>query len=291
MKWLAYLYTMLLFATYCKAQSGQYGKVHESLSMYSSILKSEVHYTIYLPYDYTTSQRRYPVVYLLHGYSDDDTGWLQFGEANRIANRAIAQGTIPPMILVMPDAKVTWYVNDASGENRYEDMLVKELIPFIDSTYRTRAQKRFRGVAGLSMGGFGALVLAMHYPELFSGCAAFSAAVWTDEQIINLSNYQSFYGNIFGDNLEGEKRINAHWKENHPLYLLETQPTEKLKSVRYLLDCGDDDFLTIGNAMLHIKMAEKKIPHEYRVRDGAHTWSYWRESLPLGLAFIGEQFR
>lgn len=267
-----------------------HGKVKESLVMQSKILGEDVKYTIYLPYDYETSERRYPVVYLLHGYSDDDTGWLQFGEANRLADKAIASGEIPPMILVMPDAKVTWYINDYKGDVRYEDMLIEELIPFIDKNYKTRNSKRYRALAGLSMGGYGSLVLAMHNPDFFSGCAAFSAAVWTDNQIKERSNYQTFLGNIYGNNLQGDARINEHWKKNSPLYLAKSNDLEKVRSVRFYLDCGDDDFLTIGNAMLHITMLQNEIEHEYRVRNGAHNWDYWRSGLIDGLKFLGKQF-
>jgi len=286
-------FLLILFLCLAKlgyAQNLLHGHVKESLVMPSKILGEEVKYTIYLPYDYKTSQRKYPVVYLLHGYSDDDTGWLQFGEANRIADNAIASGEIPPMILVMPDAKVTWYINDYKGKTRYEDMLIEELIPFIDKTYHTRTSKRYRAIAGLSMGGCGSLVLAMHHPDLFSSCVAFSAAVWTDEQIKERGNYQDFLGNIFGDNLQGDARVNEHWKANSPIYLAKGDKVEKIRSVRFYLDCGDDDFLTIGNAMLHATMVQNEVKHEYRVRDGAHNWDYWRTGLANGLKFIGKSF-
>lgn len=281
---------ILLFAFEGVCQLQPIGQVKESLKMPSKILGEDVKYSIYLPYDYETSERSYPVVYLLHGYSDDDTGWIQFGEANRLADKAIASGEIPPIILVMPDAKVTWYINDYKGETRYEDMLIQELIPFIDKNYKTRANKRYRAVSGLSMGGYGSLVLAMHYPELFSSCAALSAAVRTDEQIIANPYYQNSYKNIYGANLEGKDRISEHWKKNSPIHLAQSASVENIRKVRFYLDCGDDDFLTIGNAMLHVVMKQNDIKHEYRVRDGVHNWDYWRSGLIDGLKFIGKSF-
>src|SRR5882762_3905890 len=98
------------------------GKVIEQSMVRSSILGRDVRYTIYLPPDYTASQRTYPVVYLLHGYTDDNTGWLQFGEINRYADKAIADGIIPPMIIVMPNGDSSWYINSFDGKEKYTSL-------------------------------------------------------------------------------------------------------------------------------------------------------------------------
>ncbi len=269
-----------------------HGKVMEGLVFHSRRM-GDVRYTIYLPPDYVTSSRRYPVVYLLHGYTDDDTGWLQFGEANRIADEAISKGEIPPMILVMPDGGVTWYVNDYKGKKPWADMFVKAFIPYIDKTYRTRPEKQFRGIAGLSMGGYGALQTAMRNPDLFAASVAFSSGTYTDEQLINMDDktYEKVFGFLFGEGLTGKARITQAWKDFSPLDLLGVVPQSKLKSVRWYLDIGDDDFLYKGNSALHVKMRDMGIPHEYRVRDGRHAWIYWRTGLKDGLQFIGETFR
>ncbi len=270
----------------------QSGRVMESLKFQSKLMGNDVKYTIYLPPDYETSNRNYPVVYLLHGYTDDDTGWLQFGEAPYIADEAIANREIPPMIIVMPDGGVTYYVNDVSGENPYADMFTKEFIPFIDKTYRTRPEKQFRGISGLSMGGFGSLQMAMRNPGLFTACVAFSSAVRTDKEMeeMNVNKYEKTFGILYGPGLKGADRITEHYKSFNPLDLLESQDFEKLKSVRWYIDCGDDDFLYRGNSALHVKMRNLKIPHEYRVRNGSHSWVYWRSGLKDGLIFIGNKF-
>ena len=101
------------------------GKVIEQKSVKSSIMGKDVMYSIYLPYDYAQSERSYPVVYLLHGYTDDNTAWLQYGEVNRYADKAITDGTIPPMIIVMPDADSTFYINSYDGKEKYEDFLLR----------------------------------------------------------------------------------------------------------------------------------------------------------------------
>jgi enterochelin esterase-like enzyme len=108
---------MLLFSS---AFAQNMGKISEGKIVKSLILNKDVRYTIYLPAGYETSERSYPVVYLLHGYTDDDTGWLQFGEINRLADKAIADGTIPPMIIVMPDGGVSFYMNSYDGKEKYE---------------------------------------------------------------------------------------------------------------------------------------------------------------------------
>ena len=98
------------------------------------------------------------------------------------------------------------------------------------------------------------------------------------------------FGSLFGENLKGKKRISENWKAFSPLHLLESQSLDKLRSVRWYLDIGDDDFLYKGNSALHVKMRELGLPHEYRVRDGKHSWVYWRTGLLDGLLFISESF-
>lgn len=283
---------LLLPALILSAQSVPQGQVLESLTMGSKILSHAVNYTVYLPPDYETSQRRYPVVYLLHGFSDDDTGWIQFGEANMTADKAIAAGEIPSMIIVMPDGGVTWYTDDYKGKESWAEMFIKEFIPHIDATYRTRPKKEFRGISGLSMGGYGSLHTAMRNTDMFAACAAFSSGVIPKERVIGMpdKDYDAYFKSIFGDKLKGADRYNEQWQSFDPLSLLETVPIEKLKSVRWYLDCGDDDFLYHGNSALHVKMRDIGLPHEYRVRDGAHSWVYWRSGLKDALAFIGKSF-
>lgn len=271
----------------------QKGKVIESIEFKSKIVSYPVKYSVYLPADYESSQRNYPVLYLLHGYSDDETGWIQFGEANKIADKGISEGAFPSCIIIIPDGKVTWYSNSAEGKDRWEDMFITELIPFVEKEYRIRAKKEFRAIAGLSMGGYGALTLSMRNPDMFSSCVALSSGTFSDEEITHQSDsqYNMYFKNIFGDNLKGESRITEAWKAHSPLHLIHTVAAEKLKGIRFYIDCGDDDFLYKGNSLLHIKMCDLKIPHEYRVRDGAHEWSYWRTGLYDGLKFIGDKFR
>lgn len=270
----------------------QQGSIKESLKIKSSLLGKDVKYSIYLPAGYDQTNRSYPVLYLLHGYSDDETGWTQFGEVQAIADKSIASGEAPSMIIVMPDAGVTWYLNSYDNKTRYEDFLVSELIPFIEANYRARPKKEFRAVAGLSMGGYGTLLLATKHPELFAAAAPLSGAVWTDQEIMSMPDerWDGYMADLFGKNLKGKDRLNTHWYKNSILKIVETTPLEKLRTVRFYIDCGDDDFLIKGNMALHAAMIDKGLPHEFRVRDGGHSWSYWRTALPDVLKFAGQSF-
>ncbi len=275
-----FTFTLPLFA--------QRGKVLESMVFESELVSYPVEYSVYLPPDYDSSERSYPVLYLLHGYSDDETGWVQFGEANRIADDAINSGEAASCIIVMPDGKVTWYVNSVDGSDPWEDMFIREFIPFIEEQYRIRKKKEFRAISGLSMGGNGALLLSMRHPDLFSSCVAMSAATFTDEEILTNDTYDRYFGDIYGP--RPEDAVSDYWKAHSPLHLLDSVDYDKLKSIRYYIDCGDDDFLYKGNSALHVKMRDLGIPHEYRVRQGGHQWSYWRTGLYDGLIFISEKF-
>jgi S-formylglutathione hydrolase FrmB len=268
------------------------GKVIEQQSIKSSILNKNVKYTIYLPADYSSSERSYPVVYLLHGYTDDNTGWLQFGEINRYADKAIADGTIPPMIIVMPNGDSSWYINSYDGKEKYEDFFIKEFMPAIEKSYRIKAEKKYRGIAGLSMGGYGTLLYSLKYPELFAAAAPLSAGVFADDEILAMASdsWDEIFGQLYGRNLKGKDRLNNAWYSNSILKIVDTKPVDELKKVRYWIDCGDDDFLTKGNCLLHLALTAKKIPHEFRVRDGAHNWNYWRSGITDALHFIGESF-
>lgn len=268
------------------------GKVIEQQTVRSTILEKNVRYTIYLPADYGTSERSYPVVYLLHGYTDDNTGWLQFGEINRLADKAIAEGNIPPMIIVMPNGDSSWYINSYDGKEKYEDFFVNEFIPSIEKTYRIKADRRYRGIAGLSMGGYGTMIYLLKHPDLFSAGAALSAAVFDDSSVARMPNptYDLILGQLVGRGLRGEARVNAALKANSPLDIIAEKPAGELKKVRYWIDCGDDDGLSKGNCEMHIALMEKGVPHEFRVRDGAHTWTYWRSGIIDGLQFIGQSF-
>jgi len=279
---LSLLFIIITSTNFIFAQS----KVFDNLTMKSEILNMERNYAVYLPPDYETSSRSYPVLYLLHGLGDDQTGWIQFGEVKKIADDSILNGNATPMIIIMPDANtgVIGYFNIPSRNWMYEDFFFEELMPYVESKYRIKSNKRFRAISGLSMGGGGTITYALHRPDLFSAAAPLSAATGSldiDKSIQRLNSFGFKYN---------RDEVRSLLKSNHPLELIDDIPLNKLNSVRWFIDCGDDDYLYEDNSLLHIAFSDRGINHEYRVRDGAHNWTYWRGSLPKVLEFVSQSF-
>ncbi|MDP2335228.1 MAG: alpha/beta hydrolase-fold protein [Bacteroidota bacterium] len=277
--------TLFLFvSSLLFAQSG--GKVSDNLSTPSKILKMDRKYAIYLPADYETSGRSYPVLYLLHGSGDDQSGWVQFGEVKNITDKAIQEGKCTAMIIVMPDGNTgqRGYFNSPKGDWNYEDFFFQEFMPFIEKTYRTRAEKRYRAISGLSMGGGGTFMYALHHPELFSSACPLSAYTGS----ITLEDANDRLKKQYPDIKDEE--IVKYLSNLSATELIKNMPEDQKKAVRWYIDCGDDDFLFEGNSLVHIAMRKKEIPHEFRIRDGAHNWTYWREALPTVLEFVSQAF-
>jgi enterochelin esterase-like enzyme len=264
----------------------QTGKVFDDLSLPSKILKSDRKFAIYLPPDYETSNRKYPVLYLLHGSGDDQTGWVQFGEVLSITDKAIDDGTATPMIIVMPDGNTgrRGYFNDLKGDWNYEDFFFQELVPFIEKKYRVKTEKRSRAIAGLSMGGGGAFMYALHHPELFSSACPLSASVGP----LTLDDARKIVTRTLPN--APDSAVTNYYNRYSAIALVNNMPEAQKKAVRWYIDDGDDDFLYEGNALVHIAMRKKEIPHEFRIRDGGHTWTYWRASLPKVLEFVSDAF-
>jgi len=280
--------TQLFFIAFLVSSTliAQTGKVFDNLSLTSKILKVDRKYSVYLPPDYETSQRSYPVLYLLHGAGDDQTGWVQFGEVLHIADKAISEGTATPMIIVMPDAKTgqMGYFNNLKNDWRYEDFFFEEFIPYVEKTYRIKSEKRFRAVAGLSMGGGGSFMYALHHPELFSSACPLSAYIGP----LTIADAKAGFERSNQKGTDAE--IEAYFKRHNAISLINDIKDDQKKAVRWYIDCGDDDFLYEGNSLVHIAMKKKEIPHEFRIREGAHNWTYWRTALPTVLSFVSDAF-
>jgi len=264
----------------------QGGKVIDRLSLKSKILNSDRKYAIYLPGDYDYSNREYPVLYLLHGGGDDHTGWVQFGEVKSIADKTNREGISTSMIIVMPDAQTgkKGYFNDIDNNWNYEDFFFQEFIPFIEKKYRIKSEKRYRAIAGLSMGGGGSFLYALRHPEMFSSSCPLSGDMG-----------ELSYGEFYNKNKEKygkyrREKVFNYYSNHNALSVIQNQTIENLKSVRWYIDCGDNDFLYEGNSMVHIALKKRGVPHEYRVRDGAHNWTYWRSALPEVLSFVSDKF-
>jgi len=269
-------------------------RIRESISFFSKILNQDVKYSICLPPDYFSGKKVYPVVYLLHGLGDNESSWLEYGMISQTSDQMIKNKAIIPLIFVMPEGFRNYYVNDYAETFLYQDMFVKELVPMIDSLYKTIPNNLHRATLGYSMGGFGALNLALKHPEVFTVAVPLSISVRTDSQYMveDAAEWDLQWGRLFGGvGKTGQDRITDYYKFNSPFYIFENTDLEELKNLKIFIDNGDDEnTLCRSNEKLHILMREKSIPHEYRVRNGGHEFEYWRESLPTALCFISDAF-
>jgi enterochelin esterase-like enzyme len=290
----ALLLVSLFLFTSLEVQA-QNSQILTDLSHKSKILKKEKLFSIYLPAGYQESNHAYPVVYLLHGAGsgkDGNNDWIKAGDMQSITDRAIASNKIKPMVIVMPDAEMTYYMNNVNGDYQFEDYFMKELLPYIEKNYRVKKGRDNRALSGLSMGGFGSLLYGLHHPNQFSAVAALSAGLRTNEQIraLPLDGYLRRYGHAVGDIKVGDERITPFWNQNSIDHLIENTPASQKNAVRFYIDIGDKDYFQKTNEQLHYTMTEHGVPHEYKVREGAHNWIYWKTGLADALAFISKEF-
>lgn len=251
--------------------------------MHSRILNVDKPYCIYLPdgYDENTSTR-YPVLYLLHGAYGHCRDWVDKGNMQKIVDEAINNGHAVPMIIVMPDARGQGA--DYAGHNMgyfnvdgwpYEQFFHQEFIPYIDATYRTQANRSSRAIAGLSMGGGGSIGYAQHHPNVYGTACSLSGALGNAPTSSIKNNPQYLKSIDANDQTRFVQKASA-------------ATLESLRSIRWWIDCGDDDFLWDSNTGFYRAMRQKKVPLEYRMRDGSHTWTYWSTGLPDVLRFVSE---
>jgi S-formylglutathione hydrolase FrmB len=298
------LMVLVAALSYVSNGAAQRGTVDCSQVIRSEILKKDMHYSVYLPEGYGSSSRTYPVLYLLHGMMDNYTGWVSQGEVNRIASEAIAGGAAPEMIIVMPDGLIdAFYINNYDKSVRWEDFFYSEFIPQVEKKYRIAANRNSRAIAGLSMGGYGSLYHAIRHKDMFKACYAMSAAVIEVEPLQEGEQPNDFSRNFnlktWGpNNAEGlPENYKAHSVQEIVKAMEEYKPPTGFvfggapAFPEICIDCGDDDFLLKQNTNLVHIMKSKNIPFEFRVRDGGHTWDYWRTALDLALRFVGDSFR
>jgi S-formylglutathione hydrolase FrmB len=194
-----------------------------SVPFKSDRLHKIVEYSVYLPASYYSANLKYPVIYLLHGFGGDETSWLERCNLAKMADSLISVGIFPETIIVMPDGGNSYFINNYDSSYNFEDFFIDEFIPSIESEYRIIQQQRARAICGLSMGGFGSIILPVKHPGLFGYSVALSATVRTPGEFVSLSQfkYQTNFSKIFGDTLKGNNRITEHWKKNSPYFLID----------------------------------------------------------------------
>ncbi|MCL2119869.1 MAG: esterase family protein [Planctomycetaceae bacterium] len=269
------------FLRYIKTRSA----VSKDWQIESQITGGTMHFAFYLPpgYQYDNSGRKYPVLYLFHGFRDNHTSWLDHGELRRIADETIRSGKALPMVIIMPHTPGGFYGNGFDGRNRYEDYFFTELIPFVEKHFRVRPGKEHRAIAGISMGGQGAFYYAMKYPELFASCCPMGGAF----HFTDLDGVQPGREIVDGN----PNDLGVLLQKTAELRLAEKQLTPDSDErqdtfVRFYFDCGEQDGLIKINRDLDAKMQELDIPHEFRTRPGGHDWQCWQGALPEVLEFV-----
>lgn len=228
-------------------------------TLFSPALGREMPYFIYLPAGYAESDTRYPVLYMLHGYGGSNTEWIGYG-LPETADRMMNAGEIPQMIIVLPQGDQAYWVNHADDGQRWGDYAAQDVVQYIDAHYRTIPDARHRAVGGLSMGGQGAMQLAMNYPNIFG-------AVGMDSPTLrDYASMSSFIG-FFGD----EEYFDAH----DPFHLVQDHP-DRARELKILVDVGEQD--TDWNARVtsfHDLLTQLGIPHTWNTWPGQHDANYW----------------
>ena len=275
----------LLSCSLCLVDAVQAKHPLETVQFQSALIGKTLPFNVILPLDYETSgTTRYPVLYLLHGLFGHYSDWIT---KTNIADYA-AQYRI---IVVMPEGNNGWYTDSATvPSDKYESYILKELIPEVQKRYRTIETRYGRGIAGLSMGGYGALRFGLKSPDMFVFAASMSGALaapeWTDDDLKSLPPIRDSVFSVFG-NIGSDTR-----KTNDIFEIIRALPASRINSLPYIyLDCGTEDFLITNNQQFAGLLREKRIPHEYRELPGDHNWAYWDQQVQQVLRIAAEKIK
>jgi enterochelin esterase-like enzyme len=284
--------SILIFFTILSA-SAQLGREPQSKvetkTIHSKVLGAEREYNVFLPKSYETdANKKYPVLYLLHGMMDTNKGWTERGHLKDVADQLMESGEACEMIIVTPNAGGNVYAGDWNGYFdmqgwKYETFFYTEFLPYIEKTYRIIGDKQHRATAGLSMGGGGATAYGQKHSELFSAVYAMSA-------LMNIPDQGAAPSQSPDDKMA---ILTKSVQENNCIkYVEEASEAQKeqLRSIAWFVDCGDDDFLLDRNIEFTQAMRKAQIPCQFRVRDGGHTWEYWHSALYTCLPFVTRNF-
>lgn len=216
----------------------------------------------------------FPVLYLLHGLSDDHSGWVRRTSIERYVSGL-------PLIVIMPDSGRGWYADSQSNPNSaYETFMTRDLVGFVDGTFQTVAKREGRAIAGLSMGGYGAFKLALQHPDMFCAAVSFSGALDMRSRMDSEPPWMAEHRLIFGDNIAGTRE--------DVLTLLKQADRNTMPAL--WMSCGDQDGLLEDNRRVHARMESLGIEHFYREDPGyGHGWGYWDLAIQEALAFIKKE--
>lgn len=280
--------TLLLLGVVSTAEAA--GRV-ECRAASSQILKRAVRYCVFLPPSYDVEKtRRFPVLYFLHGLGDNEQSLINLGGWS-LVEYLREKGRIGEFVIVAPDGGRTFYVNSSDGRVRYEDFFIREFIPLVDRSYRTRPGRAFRGITGVSMGGYGALRYAFAYPQLFGSVSSHMGALMEKIPRVEIvgggrTNIGTLglLGNVFGSPPNP-----AYFDRLNPLTLARTAG---LSGLRIYLDCGAEDHYGFYNGArrLHEILETRRIEHEYHLDPGGHDGAFVTAHFPLSLELHSRTF-
>ena len=270
-----YLAVLMVFMAVSSAKAQQTNVVSVSdFKLNSKLMEREMPYRVAFPKNYETDKTtRFTVIYLLHGLTGHYNNW---GDKTSIAKY------LEPFnfIVVMPEGDNGWYSDSATvAKDKYESYIVRELIPEIDKNFRTNSTRDGRIMAGLSMGGYGSLKFGLKYSEMFTLVGSFSGALnvasWTKAVTATIGGaVATSVPSVYGADDSQTRQDNDIFK------IAKELPADKIKQLPFIyLDCGTEDLLIANARDFSTVLMEKKIPHEYRQRPGAHTWQYWEAQI------------
>jgi S-formylglutathione hydrolase FrmB len=255
----------------------------ECNSQPSKVLSHSVRYCVVLPPAFDAEKsRRFPIVYYFHGLGDNEQFFLHSGAWN-LTEDMRERGEIKDFLIATPDADASFYINSRDGKEHYEDFLLQEFFPFIEKRYRVTPGREHRAIAGISMGGYGALHLAFRHPQLFVSVSAHSAALIEKLPVFLGPTPNSPRSRVLGE-VFGSPPDDSFWQRNSPLPLARTA---NLSGLKIYFDCGDqDDYgFEAGAAALDKILNSRHIPHEFHIYPGRHDAAYFAEHLPASLLF------
>ncbi|MGB8524312.1 MAG: alpha/beta hydrolase family protein [Candidatus Acidiferrales bacterium] len=288
-KTLATFIILLGFVTMSSTAKAATSGRAECRSAPSKILGHPVPYCVILPPSYDSGKQRYPILYFLHGLGSNAQLLIDQGGMD-LVNDLWAQNKIGEFVIVTPDAGRSFYINSRDGKVRYEDFFIRELIPYIESHYRVRSERQYRGIGGVSMGGYGSLRFAFRYPQMFGSVSAHSAALVANLPAGGMTGYQGamlsrVLGTAFGSPPDA-----AYWNQNSPFTLVKNAP--RPNGLKIYFDCGTEDEygFNAGAQAFHDLLDAHHIPNEFHLYPGGHDWSYVAEHFPASLEFHSRAF-
>lgn len=257
----------------------------ETIQFQSALIGKSLPYNVVLPPDYHSSRvRRYPVLYLLHGWAGHYSDWVTRTNVAEYASHY-------RMILVMPEGNNGWYTDsDTIASDKYESYILRELIPDVQRRYRTIESRYGRGVAGLSMGGYGAMKFGLKSPATFAFVGSLSGALaaptWTEDDLKSFKGINDSLVGAFGGRGSPQRKANDIFEIARGVSV-----TRAAGLPYFYFDCGTDDFFVTVNEQFAALLREKKVPHEFRELPGDHSWPYWDQQVREVLKIAAEKLR